>query len=49
MKTDTRRKLAKESFEEKIRKVSQLIRLVRAVPHPTVKSPPRSTARTSAA
>ena len=48
MKTDVRRKLARESFEDKIRKVSQLIRLVRAVPRPAGKSAPHgTTTRTS--
>jgi hypothetical protein len=47
MKTDVRHKLAKESFEEKIRKVGELIRLVRSVPRPVSKSAPGNTARTS--
>jgi hypothetical protein len=32
MKLEMRRKLARESFEEKIRKVGQLIRLARTFP-----------------
>ena len=32
MKLELRKKLAREPFEEKIRKVSQLIRLVKAFP-----------------
>jgi hypothetical protein len=43
------RRLAKESFEEKIRKVGQLVRLVRAVPRPAAKAAPRGTNRASAA
>lgn len=48
MKPEMRRALAKQSFEEKIRKVSQLIRLTRAVPRPAAKTGRRNTARTSA-
>jgi hypothetical protein len=32
MKLEIRRKLARESFEEKIRKVGQLVRLVKSFP-----------------
>jgi hypothetical protein len=48
MKSDMRRRLAKESFEEKIRKVSQLIRLTRAVSRPAAKAAPRRTTHASA-
>jgi len=44
MKVDMRRKLARESFEEKIRKVGQLVRLAKTFP----RRPSRpTTARTS--
>jgi len=35
MKTEMRRALARESYEEKIRKVGQLIALTRVFPHRT--------------
>jgi hypothetical protein len=37
MKTEMRRNLARQPFEEKIRKVGQLIRLSRAVKSPRVR------------
>jgi hypothetical protein len=44
MKLEMRQKLARESFEEKIRKVGQLIRLAKTFPRrssrPTVARPP---------
>ena len=33
MRSEMRQALARESFEEKVRKVGQLIRLVKAFPH----------------
>ncbi len=44
MKTEMRRKLARESFEEKVRKVGQLIRLAKTFPRRTARQGPRRTA-----
>ncbi len=43
MKLEMRRKLAREPFEEKIRKVAQLIRLVKTFPR-RAKANPRASA-----
>jgi hypothetical protein len=46
MKPAMRQKLAREPFEEKIRKVGQLIRLAKTFPwRPVRPSPPRAAAR----
>ncbi len=46
MKPEMRKKLAREPFEEKIRKVGQLIRLVKSFPRrPSRPRPARSPAR----
>jgi hypothetical protein len=46
MKLEMRKKLAREPFEEKIRKVGQLIRLVKTFPrHPSRPKPVRSPSR----
>ncbi len=39
MKPEMRRKLAREPFAEKIRKVAQLIRLAKTFPRPTNRQP----------
>jgi hypothetical protein len=41
MTLEMRRKLAREPFEEKIRKVSQLLRLVKSFPRGQVKAEPK--------
>jgi len=40
MKPEMRQKLAREPFEEKIRKVSQLLRLVKTFPRRSVRQNP---------
>jgi len=40
MKLEMRQKLARETFEEKIRKVGQLIRLAKTFPRHIAKAPP---------
>jgi len=47
MKPEMRRALANQTFEEKIRKVSQLIRLTRAVPRPVAKDGRRNDTHTT--
>jgi hypothetical protein len=41
MKPEMRQKLARESFEDKVRKVAQLIRLAKTFPRPRLSSPQR--------
>jgi hypothetical protein len=45
MKTEMRQKLAREPFEEKIRKVAQLIRLAKAFPRRPRQRPSTSSGR----
>ena len=47
MKTQMRQKLARESFEEKIRKVGQLVRLAKTFPRRVPLASQQKTTRTS--